>query len=288
MQVQINLNEPFEFSAGDRLPAFAFTGDVVVAVDPGKTNMAMTVGTPDGDRLVILQFRAPGSAYNNSKYCHDFKDFLRRYLEDCNILCFGIESAISKRGMNHHHSSMVLTEIRANLIDLAYDLTGKPATEVNNWSWKHAILPEGYRSQSEKGSARYYDELYNAYGNADVTDSVCIYEYVIKTYCGIYTIQPNAVEKPLSSVHILIRPLGFGQKVTKRFVYNSSLSLQENAVYFANRTWRKGAAIVDIDKLSLEEIYSYTKAFLGREGDTLEALATKYKDTTAEVVVVRC
>ena len=288
MQVQINLSDPFEFSAGDRLPAFAFTGNIVVAVDPGKTNMAMTVGTPDGDRLAILQFRAPGSAYNNSQYCHDFKDFLSRYLNGCHIACFGIESAISKKGMNHHHSSMVLTEIRANLIDLAYTLTGKPAIEVNNWSWKYAILPEGYRSQSEKGSARYYDKLYKSYGNADVTDSVCIFEYVVKKYCGTYTINPDASEEPLAPVRILVRPLREGQKNAKRFLYNPNLSLKENAIYFANRTWQTGTTTVDIDKLSIEEIYSYAKFFLAREGDTLETVAAKFNEATAEVVVVRC
>ena len=45
---------------------------------------------------------------------------------------------------------------------------------------------------------------------------------------------------------------------------------------------------MDIDKLSIEEIYSYAKFFLAREGDTLETVAAKFNEATAEVVVVRC
>ena len=64
MQVQINLNAPFEYKAGQKIKPFDFCGDIVLATDPGKTNMAMAVGTPFGTQLCILQFRAPGSAYD--------------------------------------------------------------------------------------------------------------------------------------------------------------------------------------------------------------------------------
>ena len=66
MQVQINLNAPFEYKAGQKIKPFDFCGDIVLATDPGKTNMAMAVGTPFGTQLCILQFRAPGSAYDTS------------------------------------------------------------------------------------------------------------------------------------------------------------------------------------------------------------------------------
>ena len=46
MQVQINLNAPFEYKAGQKIKPFDFCGDIVLATDPGKTNMAMAVGTP--------------------------------------------------------------------------------------------------------------------------------------------------------------------------------------------------------------------------------------------------
>lgn len=262
MQVQINLNPPFEYHLGQEIPKFPFKGDLVVAVDPGKTNMAMVVGTPFGTQLCVLQFRAPGRAYDNSEYCHDFKDFLTHYFADCNIICFGIEKAISKKGMNFHVSSMTLTEIRANLIDLAYTLTGKKPLEVNNWSWKYAILPDGMRSQSEKGSARFLPEVFRAYGNADVTDSICIYRYLISHHCTESVIFPNRKEEPLAPYRVYVLPKG--SKVAegaRRFNYEPQLSLKDNCTFFSNRTWEKGAALTTVENLTLEDIYTYARGF---------------------------
>ena len=277
MQVQINLNQPFEFRAGQKLKPFNFCGDIVVAVDPGKTNMAMTVGTPFGTQLCILQFRAPGHAYDTSDYCHDFKDFLTRYFAGCNFAHFGIEQAISKKGMNHHHSSMVLTEIRANLIDLAFTLTGAKPIEINNWAWKYAILPDGMRSQSEKGSARFLPDVYRRYGNADVTDAICMYRYIVEKHCGPYVIFPNRSEQPLSSYKVFIVPMGSKVASTaRRFQYEKALSLEENCVFFANRTWEKGVTVVDVDSLSLDEMYKYATGFVpANSGKAVEVVVVR-------------
>lgn len=278
MQVQINMNKPFEFKAGQELSHFGYTGELVSAIDPGKTNMAMVVGTTFGTQLCIIQFRAPGSGYDTSDYCRDFKDFISRYFKDCTFKLFGIEQAISKKGMVHHHSSMVLTEIRANLIDLAYNLTGHKAVEINNWSWKYAILPDGMRSQSEKGSARFLPEVYSTYGNADVTDGICMYRYLIQEYClPAPVIIPNKAEAPLAPYSLHILPKGaVGAKDSRRFNYETHLSLQENCAYFINRTWERGVALVSLDCLSLEEIYKYARGFI-----------VSNSSETVEVVVVR-
>lgn len=277
MQVQINLNPPFEYRAGQKLKPFNFCGDIVLATDPGKTNMAMTVGTPFGTQLCILQFRAPGSTYDTSDYCHDFKDFLSRYFEGCRFAHFGIEQAISKKGMNHHHSSMVLTEIRANLIDLAFDLTGEKPLEINNWSWKYAILPDGMRSQSEKGSSRFLSDVYAKYGNADVTDAICMYRYIIEKKCGPYVIIPNHSEAPLSTYKAFLVPPG--SKVAakaRRFQYEKGLSLEENCAFFINRTWERGVATLDVDALSLEDIYAHATGFVpGNSGKAVEVVVVR-------------
>lgn len=276
MQVQINLNSPFEFHTGMRVPEFGFCGDIVLVTDPGKTNMAMVAGTPYGTQLCILQFRAPGSAYDTSDYCHDFKDFISRYFSSCHVTLFGIEQAISKKGMNHHHSSMVLTEIRANLIDLAYSLTGDKPWEINNWSWKYAILPDGMRSQSEKGSTRFLPEAYSRYGNADVTDAICMYRYAIKQKCGPYAIVPSRVEKPLSNYTVRIVPADCASAKGRAFAYVPALTLEENCIFYANRTWERGVTEVPVAALTLSEIYKYAWGF-----------APGYDKPTVKVVVVR-
>lgn len=275
MRVQINLDSPFTFKRGGLLTPMNFCGDLIIAVDPGKTNMAMVIGTTYGVKLCVLQFGAAGSGYDNSDYCMDFKDFIHRYLSGCDIKVFGIEQAISKRGMNYHHSSMVLTEIRANLIDLAYDLTGRKAEEINNWAWKSKILPDGMRSQSEKGSTRFLSEIYSAYGNSDVTDAVCMYKYLLYKHGDNTPMFPDKVEESLAKHQIFILPAGnSASKGARVFRYNDALTLEQNCIYFSNRTWEKGVSTVKAELLTLDEIYQYASRFHAMNRD-------------AEVVVVR-
>lgn len=267
MQVLVNTSSIFDWRAGQPVPEFPFRGDVIVATDPGKTNMAMTIGTPDGTILTILQFRAPGYAHDNSDYCHDFKSFLTAYLANCNVTVFAIEAAISKEGMNFHRSSMVLTEIRANLIDLSYSMTGRKAFEVNNWSWKYAILPDGMRGQHEKGSATFLPEVYHAYGNADVTDSICIYRYAVsKVGNPSYTIRPDRVEETSHEYLIKLIPRDcILTRTSRKFVYNPDLSIEANLNYAVNRTTQRVYADIPIELLSIEDIYKYAMLFKSYE-----------------------
>lgn len=278
MEVQIDLRTPFTYHAGDKVPDFKFRGDVILTTDPGKTNMAIVIGTVFGVRLAILQFRAPGYANDNSTYCHDFKTFLKEYLKNCRVAVFAIEAAISKKGMNHHRSSMVLTEIRANLIDLAYSLTGDKAIEVNNWSWKYAILPDGMRSQTEKGSTRFLPTLYGQYGNADVTDSVCIYQYAVEKFGSKnYTIIPNEPETCLWSYRYLVVPTGFGKmRKARKFYWNPGLTLAENISYALNRTTENVYAEVPVESISLEDIYGHASMFnVHKMSPNVEVLALR-------------
>lgn len=278
MEVYINKNGYLNYHAGDPVPPFLFRGDIILATDPGKTNMAVTIGTPDGVVLTILQFRAPGYANDNSDYCHDFKVFLTEYLKECNVIVFGIEAAISKQGMNHHRSAMVLTEIRANLIDLAYQFTGRKAFEVNNWSWKYAMLPDGMRGQHEKGSARLLSDVYAVYGNADVTDSICIYKYVVqKEGNPYYSVNPVETEKPLVPYRVVISVPSQMASRCRRCIYNYNLSLDDNVAYAINRTTERVVFTVPASVLTLEDVYKHLCSFL-----TMPAVET------VEVYAERC
>ncbi len=278
MTVVINDQQTITYHAGGHMPKFKFRGDVVIATDPGKTNMAMTIGTLTGTILGILQFRAPGFENDNSEYCHDFKVFISEYLKDCRVDTVAIEAAISKQGMNFHRSSFVLTEIRANLIDLAYKLTGKKAFEVNNWAWKYAILPDGMRGQHEKGSTRYLPDVFNRFGNADVTDSICIYQYAIQKIGNpFYVISPTAVEEPMHKYRTLIIPVGRSlTKGAEKFLYNPKLTLQENLDFATNRTTKPVYAQVTPDMLTLEEIYGSSALFKSMmDSQTMEVVALR-------------
>ena len=91
-------------------------------------------------------------------YCEEVRQFLKQYLVNANIYFVGVEQAITKKGMEHHHSNMVLTEIRGNILNFFLDQYNVRVTEINNWSWKAGVLPKGYRGKFEKGSKKWFQD----------------------------------------------------------------------------------------------------------------------------------
>lgn len=263
---------PHKFEKGGHVPDLKYTGDIVVAIDPSKTNCAMVIGDPGGEVIMILEMSGnnwkAGPVIPTTEYCSEIREFIDRLISPAHLVRVGLEQAITKRGMEHHHSNMVLTEIRAAFLGLFWDKyqLNKKDVEVNNWTWKRAILPEGYRSPSEKGSMRYFwqylhDKSYIHYFEDDVTDCMCIYKYLIlDTQCN-YRIACNEKESIHNPYHLAIMPAWADELAYRRFVYNGSFGAETNATYFANRSKKCGIATLDANKLSLDEIYQYASGF---------------------------
>lgn len=261
------------FSRGDSVPSLDYTGEVVVAIDPSKTNCALVVGDPGGYILSIVEMSGnnwrSGPVEDTTQFCSEVKEFITNHLAGAKVIKAGLEKAITKKGMNHHHSNMVLTEIRGAILNLFYEEYGfrHDQVEVNNWSWKHAILPEGYRSQSEKGSKRYFsqylnDKTYVHYFEADVTDCLCIYKYLIRDCKDTYTIACQAAETPLKKFNIGISSGTWADQLNyRRFSFNPSFTLEENVAYFVNHSKVNGIACVDPKYLTLQDIYTHAYGF---------------------------
>lgn len=261
-----------EWHLGDPVPKLNYTGQIVMAIDPSKTNCAVVIGDPGGEIISILEMSgnnwSAGPVDNTTVYCSEVKNFLSQFIERAELYKAGLEQAITKRGMQHHHSNMVLTEIRGALLDMFYEkyrLTNTDV-EVNNWSWKHAILPDGYRSQNEKGSRRYFyqylhDDTYINYYEADVTDCLCIYKYLIRDCKDNYRIACRKVEEVINKHTYAIMPEWADKLEFRKFEYNPSFTVEQNATYFANRSKRSGIAKVDIGMLSMDDIYANASGF---------------------------
>lgn len=272
MRYKVFNGPPREFYKGDPVPELKYNGQIVVAIDPSKTNCAVIIGDPGGEVLNIMEFSgnnwSQGPVDDTTEFCSELKDFLNRYLGDSEVFKIGLEKAITKRGMNHHVSSMVLTEIRGALLGLFYDKYGlqKEDVEVNNWSWKHAILPEGYRGQKEKGSVRYFweylkDPTYLSYYEDDVTDALCIYKYLVLETKDKYRIACQESEKPIKAYSYSLMPEWADALEFRQFDYNPSFGVEDNATYFANRSQVNGIAKVNIDRVSLPDIYKNATGF---------------------------
>ena len=272
MRYKIFNGEPREFHAWDTITPLNYAGEIVVAIDPSKTNCAMVIGDPGGQVISIVEMSGnnwkQGPVQDTTEYCADIKSFVDKYIGDTPVLRIGLEQAITKKGMMHHQSSMVLTEVRGALLNLFYEKyrMHKEDVEVNNWTWKHAILPEGYRSQSEKGSVRYFwqylnDPTYLSYFEDDVTDALCIYKYLILGTKDTYTIACQKTEKPLKKFQFSIMPDWADGLELRKFEYNPSFSVKDNAIYFANRSTTGGIAKIDVSRLSIEDIYENANGF---------------------------
>jgi hypothetical protein len=259
--VKIGETIKFEFNYGDTIMPLKSRADIIVAIDPGKTNMAVIVGTTLTEVLAILQFSGAGSKIETEEYCRDVKYFLKQYLSQVKVVKVGMEESVTYKGMQYHKSSLVLTHIRGALIDLFFELFNIKVEKVNNWTWKSAILPQGYRSQSEKGSTRYLENLYKQYGNSDVTDAVCIYLYLLENMGEISMIccdNKEFFDQEYS--------MGFydakiaDSDILQKFIYNYDYSLVDNLNYYLNRTSRPGVASVIIEQIDKEVFDNYNIA----------------------------
>lgn len=271
------------FKNGDPVPDLKYVGQLVMTIDPSKTNCAVVLGTPAGEVLSILEMSgnnwSAGPVEDTTEYCSEIKEFLKEYVSKAEMYRIGLEQAITKKGMNHHHSNMVLTEIRGALLNFfweSYRLT-KDDVEVNNWTWKSHVLPEGYRSQNEKGSYRYFwqylgDKSYVDYYEADVTDCLCIFKYITRQTRDTYRIACQQIEKSVNDHTIAIMPDWADQLGNRDFEYNPSFTVEQNAAYYANRTRKSGIAPIDVSRIPLETLYKYSSGFMEIPRDSIARL----------------
>ena len=256
------------WSMGDTVKTMDYAGEVVIAFDPSKTNMAMVLGTPDGTVLNVLEFsgnnRKRGPVQDTTVYCNEVRAFLSTYLRNVKLYAVGVEQAIQKKGNEYYHSSMVLTEIRANILNFFLEVFNIKVIEINNWSWKHAVLPEGYRGMYMKGSKKWFLDYmpkspYAHYFEADVTDCLCIYKYMIGKFCSGYSMYCNTYEPCNIKYDYLIMTWDTTNPPdVKEVLYNNRFSFEENVGYYVNRIVGRFMMEVNVDDIPIDKIYGKT------------------------------
>ena len=80
MRYKIFNGEPREFHAWDTIPKLSYAGDIVIAIDPSKTNCAMIIGDPGGQVISIVEMSGnnwkQGPVQDTTEYCADIKAFV--------------------------------------------------------------------------------------------------------------------------------------------------------------------------------------------------------------------
>lgn len=267
MLVKKNMGESkFIFSRGDYVAPLEIEEQVLVVTDPSKQNMALLVGGLFGDAKVIYEFSGKdefGKAIDTVRYCIELREFMVKLLCKCRILEFSQEEAIDKKdkqGLEFFQTSLVLRDVRAFSIVAAVDLTNKEPHFINNWIWKTDVLPDGYRSQKEKGSQRflvdYYGPQYATYSN-DVTDVICMYMHRKKALSKGQLVECVRQEEKQAEYRYYITDISNVKSTMKKFKYNNSFSLTDNLNYFTNRVKGAGYAELDLSKVSPIEMVGH-------------------------------
>lgn len=257
-----------------------YKGEIVISIDPSKSNFALLIGT--GEPLELADFlnnniprsivktiefsgnnRKRGPVMDTTLYCEEIRQFLYSYLKDARIKLVSVEQAITKRGASASHiSNMALTEIRSNILNFFLEKFGIRVLEINNWAWKHAILPEGYRGQQQKGSKLWFqryapDSHFVSYFESDMTDCICVYLYTVLKFCSQQSLFCSTAEPKLNDYTYSFVPASLD---TKRhyttFQFNPKFSLVENLNYYANRTTSDFTLELTWDVPTLEDLYT--------------------------------
>lgn len=259
MRVRMNIFKEFYYEKDFSAPPKALNcpWPLIIVIDPGKTNMAMYVGTPAGH--VIRSYEFSGKGEDTTVYCEEFKAFMRYTFAGCNVVGFGQEKAIHKKGFEYYRSQMVLTEIRAILLELSREFGWGKSTEINNWSWKNYALPKKYHMQSQKGSKLYLPTLDRRfeYATDDLTDVACMYSWMCHEWIGAKTIRCDRDEPELVKPQIAIVDQTLVPADTLEFFYNPEFSLEQNAIYFANRRPLRGYCRLNPEKIAVADLFRY-------------------------------
>lgn len=257
------------YALGDSVEPLRTPSPCIMVIDPSKSNMAIIISEHSGRDIAQIELSGNDKdffdkAMDTTDYCITFTKFLEDLTRLINITQVYVEQHIIKSYSNdgkpqsNFMSTTVLTEIRAHILKFALDISQKKAIEVNNKTWKGAILPDGYRGNNYKGSYKWLCELDPKYRNYtdDMTDAICLKAYVFKTYFSTQQIKCVSSERAdyEFKATIIDRAQLTGEGYNW-FAYNNNFSIEENAIYYLNRT--KVPGVCELRNPSIPDLYKY-------------------------------
>lgn len=240
------------------------TSELRIIIDPSKTESGVIISTAYGEVLEILTMSgvyAKSQREDTMDFCRDVKQYFLERFAGAHVEVFAKEQTIMKKGTEFYHSMKVLESLSTMLDDTSKILTGSDAFPIPNWSWKSHILPDGYRSQKEKGSFRWMYEQNPAIRNLsdNITDVYCMYLYLrdYKLKCSplnIYCDKEETTDKKLGYIIVNTDDIPKG---VQQFTYNEHYTLEHNCNYYINRSKKPGFCLLDINTVLPAEIIGH-------------------------------
>lgn len=256
--------------------------EVTIGIDSSKTNSALAVGDETGEVIDVIEFNGANDGTTEEAVlalCVKHREALKTLFSGARVKLVGIEDIITKNngqkesGITIHTSRFKITAVFMSFIFFFQESFGITPKLINNWEWKHAVLPEQFRTRDiKKGSLAYFRSIGSKYGgySDDVTDSICILKHLCNK-CGVtkaYKIKD--IETAKHRYQMILTPENFEvtSSETKLFEYNRDFTLKQNADAMSNIVGRGGVAeaVVRTEGLELSDIYRYcTGSFKHRE-----------------------
>lgn len=254
---------------------------IIIAIDSSKTNSAVAVADECGVILdwIELNGTADGTSVEDTlALCKKERDILKVIFKNSKPVLVGIEDIITKRqeqgqqtGMTVHQSRFKITAVFMSFISFFQDTFDITPELVNNWTWKSTVLPEEYRTKSyKKGSQVYAQRLDKRFSGCtdDVTDAICILEYLKKKH-RIEEVYPvNSIEvKTHDGIAVLVSQERAKKYPQTKFQYNKEYTTKQNIIFMLNRLKVNtvGTAVVDVEWLGLQDIYKLARGSFLRD-----------------------
>lgn len=265
--------------------------EIIVAIDSSKRNSAFTVLDMAGNVLDVWEFNGKddGTRLEDTlTLCHVERKALHQIFRGSKPQIVGIENIItknideqvqegkSKNGMTEHESRFKITAVFNSFISFFQDDFGITPELVNNWAWKSDVLPAQFRKREVgKGSLAYFKSINSPYANYsdDATDSLCIGEHLCRVHKIIRATRIEAAQSPLYPTMMFLVKVGMPMKHRQKlFIYNSNLSLKQNADVIGNliKEDEVGVTAFPTALLTWEEIYEYCKGDFNVCEETIE------------------
>lgn len=262
--------------------------EITIGIDSSKTNSALAVGDETGKLIDIIELNGSGDGTTEEavlKLCEKQRQALRSIFGGAHVAAVGIEDIITKNngqkesGITVHTSRFKITAVFMSFIFFFQETFGITPELINNWEWKHAVLPEQFRSRDiKKGSLEYFRSTGSKYGNYtdDATDSICILKYLCSKKGIVQAYKIREIETPKIPYRMFLMSESCNMDLTaaQLFEYNSSLNLKQNADVMANVIGRSKAAVsvVRTADLRFEDIYGYCSGAFKHREDNLKLI----------------
>lgn len=250
----------YDYSTNSTIVPLKSELPVIVAIDPSKSNLGLVVGDISGHFLGL--YEVSGSGKDTTKFCLLLMKFLALKLSELDIALFGQEKVILG---DAYQSMVILNEIRSYVkmtADQYLRIAPSKIIEVNNFAWKSAMLPAEYRKKKyKKGSLAYIKAAFPYLQSIsdDLTDAMCIYQYLKEEYerkNPIYCVRSETCNEKLNV--FIVPKASIQEDKVYWFQFNKSFSLQDNIAFYGNRSTRIGCCQIPIKCLEIDDLYRYT------------------------------